>query len=114
MKDVNSIEYWEKREYLNARDSILGSGVLTKRFNKQTGKCAYCKQPFTTEEINNVELHRHHMKPRSEGGDEKLNNLRLIHTLCHQDLHAKITRKEMSEFIESGIDYLRLMKGKPS
>ena len=112
--DVNSIEYWEKREYLNAKDSILGSGVLSALFGKQKGKCAYCKQPFTKDEINNVELHRHHMKPRSEGGDEKLNNLRLVHTLCHQNLHAMLTRKDMSGYIDSGIDYLRLMKGKPS
>jgi len=102
------------REYQNTKDSILGSGVLSKLFGKQKGQCAYCKQPITKDEINNANFHKHHMKPRSEGGDEKLNNLRLVHTLCHRDIHAMYTRKEMSEYIDSGIDYLRLMKGKPS
>jgi len=108
--DVNSIKYWEEREYQNAKHSILGSGVLSALFSKQKGKCAYCKQPFTKDEINNVELHKHHMKPRTEGGDERLSNLRLVHTLCHRDLHAMYTRKIMSEYMDIGIDYLRLMK----
>ena len=112
--DVKSKEYWEKREYQNAKDSILGSGVLSALFGKQKGKCAFCKQLITKDEVNDMEFHKHHMKPRSEGGDEKLNNLRLVHTLCHRDLHAMYTRKEMSTYIDSGIDYLRLMKGKPS
>ena len=112
--DVESKEYWEMREHQNAKDSILGSGVLSTLFGKQKGKCAYCKQPFTKDEINSVEFHKHHNKPRSEGGDEKLSNLRLLHQNCHQDLHAMFTRKAMSEFTDSGIDYLRLMKGKPS
>jgi len=110
--DVKSKDYWDMREYQNAKDNILGSGVLSPLFGKQKGKCAYCKQLITKDEINNTEFHKHHMKPRSEGGDEKPNNLRLVHTLCHRDLHAMYTRKEMSEYIDSGIDYLRLMKGK--
>jgi RNA-directed DNA polymerase len=108
--DVKAGEYWEMREYQNARISIHGSMVLTKLFGMQKGKCAYCKQPITREEINNVEFHRHHMKPRSEGGDEKLSNLRLLHKVCHQDIHAMFTRKEMSKYADSGLDYVRLMK----
>ena len=112
--DVKSKEYWEMREYQNAKDSILGSGVLSALFGEQKGKCAYCKQPITKDEINKVEFHKHHMKPRSEGGDGKLNNLRLVHTLCHREIHALYSRKELSEYADNGIDYLRLMKGKPS
>ena len=111
--DEKSKEYWEIREYQNAKNSILGSGVLSALFGKQKGKCAYCKQPITKEAINSVKFHKHHMKPRSKGGDEKSSNLRLLHEPCHRDLHAMYTRKEMSEYIDSGIDYLRLMK-KPS
>jgi RNA-directed DNA polymerase len=108
--DAKSKEYWELREYQNAKDSVLGSGVLSTLFGKQKGKCAYCKQPFTKDEINSVEFHKHHMKPRSNGGDERSSNLRLLHESCHQDLHAMYTRKEMGEYTDSGIDYLRLMK----
>jgi RNA-directed DNA polymerase len=59
--DVKSKEYWEMREYQNAKGSILGSGVLSALFGKQKGKCAYCKQPITNDEINSVKLHKHHM-----------------------------------------------------
>ena len=111
--DVKSKEYWEQREYQNAKNSILGSGALSLLFGKQKGKCAFCKQPFTNEEINSVEFHKHHTKPRSKGGDEKSSNLRLLHIICHQNLHAMYTRKEMSEYTDSGIDYLRLMKPSP-
>ncbi len=55
--DVKSKEYWEMREYQKAKESILGSGVLSALFGKQKGKCAYCKQPFTKAEINSVESH---------------------------------------------------------
>jgi RNA-directed DNA polymerase len=112
--DVNSKEYWEMREYQNAKDSVWGSGVLSKLFGKQHGKCAYCKQPITKDEISQAEFHKHHMKPRSESGDEKLSNLRLLHKACHVDLHAMYTRKEMGEYADIGIDYLRLMKAKSS
>jgi RNA-directed DNA polymerase len=108
--DVKSREYWELREYQNTKDSILGTGVLSALFGKQKGKCAYCKQPITKEAVNTLEFHKHHMKPRSEGGDEKSSNLRLLHTICHQDIHAIYTRKGMSEYTDNGIDYLRLMK----
>jgi RNA-directed DNA polymerase len=108
--DVKSKEYWELREHQNAKNSILGSGVLSLLFGKQKGKCAYCKQSITKDEINNVEFHKHHNKPRSEGGDEKSSNLRLLHKLCHQYTHAMYTRKDMSVYIDNGIDYLRLMK----
>ena len=109
-----AIEYWQNREYMNAKDSIYGSGALTQLFRGQKGKCAYCKTPITPKAVKNGDIHRHHMKPRTFSGDEKLRNLRLLHGECHRDLHADFTREEMAKYDNSGIDYLRLLKRKRS
>jgi RNA-directed DNA polymerase len=108
--DANAIEYWNNREHTNAKNSISGSPTLTKLFKAQKGKCEYCKQPITDSQVKETAIHKHHMKPRSEGGNWKLSNLRLLHTDCHKSLHSMFSRKQMDDFIDKGIDYLRLMK----
>ena len=108
--DANAREYWEIREYQNAKDAMLGSALLTKLYREQKGRCEYCGQPITDQQIKQSTMHKHHMNPRSEGGDEKPSNLRLIHSVCHQALHGICSRKKMANFINKGIDYLRLLK----
>ena len=77
-----------KREYVNARNSIYGSPNLMKLFKTQKGKCGYCKQPITEKHVKEATIHKYHMKPRSEGGDWKLSNLRLLHADCHTQLRS--------------------------
>jgi len=101
-----SIEYWNKREFTNAIDSILGSGTLTKLFRTQKGICPFCTEQISQEDVREVNIHKHHMKPRSFGGDYKLGNLRLLHASCHRELHVTLTRNEMSEWIDKGLGYL--------
>ena len=108
--DANASQYWEKREYLNAKDAIMGLGELRKTYLDQKGKCAYCKQPITQAQVTEHAIHMHHMKPRSEGGNKGLRNLRLLHTDCHNTLHGLFSRKKMADLIDKGIDYLRLLK----
>ena len=108
--DVNAIEYWKKREYLNAKDAIIGSNNLMTLFQRQKGRCDYCKQPITNQQVKETAIHQHHLKPRSEGGDWRLHNLRLLHADCHQSLHGLLSRKKMADLIDKGINYLRLLK----
>ena len=108
--DVRAKEYWDRREYLKAQDAIIGSVTLRKLHQGQKGKCSYCNHPITQEQVRDTAIHQHHLKPRSEGGDWKLNNLRLLHTDCHTTLHGLLSRKEMADFVDKGIDYLRLMR----
>ena len=108
--DANAREYWEKREYMNALDNIQGAPIMSKLFREQSGKCGYCKQPITESQVKGSETINHHMKPRSKGGDWKLRNLRLLHADCHNQLHDMYSRTEMADYIDKGIDYLRLMK----
>ena len=90
--DVNTIAYWEKRMYMNAKDSIFGSDTLTKLFRQQQGRCDYCNRHITSNHIKDGQLHRHHIKPRSFGGDWKLGNLTLLHPECHTELHGLYNR----------------------
>ncbi len=108
--DVNAKEYWDKREYLNAKDAIMGLGTLNKTFLEQKGRCAMCKSRITDEQVKDHQIHTHHMKPRSQGGGRWLRNLRLLHSDCHNRLHQQFSRKDMARFINNGIDYLRLLK----
>ena len=111
--DAEAKLYWENREYKNAKNSIYGSKTLTLLFKAQIGRCAYCNQPITDNDVRGRAIHKHHLKPKSEGGNWKLNNLRILHSDCHTSLHSIYSRKEMADLIDKGIDYVRLMKPKP-
>ncbi len=102
----DAIEYWKKREYINGKDAIVGSQTMIRLYQQQGGKCPYCDRAITAEQIQNREVDKHHQFPRSLGGDYRLRNLRLLHRQCHHELHARFSRKQMTEQIHSGIDYL--------
>jgi RNA-directed DNA polymerase len=104
--DEDSVGYWERRAFTNALDSIHGSRIMTQLFRKQKGVCPFCTEQITQEDIREVNIHQHHMKPRSFGGNYKLGNLRLLHADCHRELHVRLNRKEMSDLTDKGIDYI--------
>lgn len=87
-RNPETIEYWRKREYLNAYDQIE-SIKRRKLFAKQQGKCSYCKGDILQEDIQRQEIHIHHVEPRFEGGNNSHSNLRLIHADCHREIHAR-------------------------
>ncbi|MEC4722772.1 HNH endonuclease [Noviherbaspirillum sp. CPCC 100848] len=49
----------------------------------QEGKCLHCGEPLTTDDL----LDQHHLKERHAGGDDKKDNLVLLHTICHKQIH---------------------------
>ena len=100
-------DYWYEREYINAKGSIYNSYEFTKLFQVQDGNCAYCNRGISKRDIQSYSIHKHHLKPRSRGGDDKLSNLRLLHQECHRELHSRISRLEMSGYIDRGFDYLQ-------
>ena len=108
--DEQAKGYWEKREYMNAKDSIYGSVTLTRLFQRQKGRCPFCELLLSDEQVRSRTIERHHMKPRSEGGDNKLGNLRLVHAECHHSLHGIYSRKEMADLVDKSIDYVRLIR----
>ena len=75
-------EYWEKRRsrvipYVVKLRSIL--------WRKQNGLCTACLDELG----NGEEVHIHHLIPKSKGGNDKLDNLNMLHATCHRQLHSK-------------------------
>lgn len=105
-KTPQVIEYWKEREYTNAYKQIT-SVKMRNLYKRQKGLCIFCKEQITDKKIRDLEVHIHHMKPRSFKGNEGYSNLRLLHNECHRELHAKFTRKEMAELWEKDIDYIQ-------
>ena len=104
-KTPATLEYWERREYVNAYNQIL-SVKLRKLYKLQQGKCPYCDKQIVSLDVSDNELHVHHMRPRSLGGNESYSNLRLLHSECHRELHVKFCR-EMKSLKDMGVNYVK-------
>jgi len=87
--------------------------ILMKR---QKGICPCCENPITKDDakpkacvafcIADKKVHVHHMLPRSKGGSENLNNLRILHQNCHVLVHQVLTRDEMACWITKKLNYV--------
>jgi RNA-directed DNA polymerase len=80
-------DYWKKREGAKAKTLIPSSRKLAQQ---QEHQCPVCGESLYNEEP----IHRHHLRPKSQGGKDTYSNLVLVHQCCHQQLHA-------SELVES-------------
>jgi len=75
---------------------------------RQKGICPCCGNPITRDDIASNKAHVHHMLPRSKGGTDGLNNLRLLHLSCHVLArrgesvfsHQVLTRDEMAYWMK--------------
>ena len=65
----NLYEYQNMRSYLMSREH---------------GKCQFCSKDFKGQSS-----HIHHIKPRHDGGNNRSDNLALLHEKCHDELHKK-------------------------
>ena len=90
-------EYFEKRDKKDfIRDNVLSRRKLAKLSNY---KCRVCKQSFVGEEPLKISQ----IVPRELGGDERYNNLELLHQSCHK-YHRRLLEmygggKELSKII---------------
>jgi RNA-directed DNA polymerase len=61
-----------------------------KLYLRQDGQCPYCggsmAEAIDTEDVDMLCVH--HVVPLSQGGKDTLNNKRLLHDVCHRQLHA--------------------------
>lgn len=80
------ITYWQKRDYTNSLKSII---PITRRklYQQQNGRCNHCNRPFVESDILDSKIHLDHVVPKSVGGSNKLDNLRLVHQECHLEIH---------------------------
>ena len=98
-----AIGYWQKRDYLSGR-MRLTARQTSMLYRRQAGRCVYCQGMLLVSA--GVSSHRHHIRPRSFGGDERPGNLQLLHPECHRELHATFAREDMATFVDQGIDYV--------
>lgn len=103
--DKETREYWQKRVYTNALSQV-DSIKVEKLIKTQKGICPSCGDPITKDDITWKKVHAHHMLPRSKGGSEKLNNLRLLHQNCHVLAHKVLTRDEMASWMKKRLNYI--------
>ena len=103
--DKETREYWQKRVYTNALSQVYTIKV-ERLMKKQKGICPSCGNPITKDDIADSKAHAHHMLPRSKGGTEKSNNLRLLHQDCHVLVHQVLTRDEMAYWMKKLLNYI--------
>lgn len=100
--------YWLDRGIKETDLAIQGN--YTKRlYREQSGQCVWCNQQFTKSDVNDRQLHIHHLKPVSMGGKWRLGNLRLIHSECHAQVHKELSLEDMARYADRGINYLALL-----
>lgn len=99
--DPSLKSYWEER---NAKQSEkTAQGRLSKGKDKiarsQGYKCPFCGKSL----INEGELHKHHILPRSQGGKDEYGNLIYLHEDCHHSIHALgATNPEIQKMLKNG------------
>lgn len=84
--DASLKEYFEERDKKGfIRDNVLSRRKLAKRSNY---KCRICKQSLVGEESLKI----NQIVPAKLGGDERYDNLELLHKSCHQQ-HRTLLEK---------------------
>ena len=79
--------YFEKRIEINMLNKLEGKFMLRKLYDRQKGCCLICKQRITACTGWNA----HHLTPKRLGGEWKLDNLVLLHPVCHIKVHHNET-----------------------
>lgn len=78
--DATLKDYWEYRKLARAYNLTPKRRLVTQQY----GKCPVCGDFLDNDE----EIHKHHKKPKRENGEDKDENLQLVHLFCHQQIHS--------------------------
>ena len=79
--DPDLRSYWKQREARKA--DLLPTWRQRELAKRQKGQCPLCQDSLHNDE----ELHVHHVVPKSQGGEDAISNLALVHLYCHQQAH---------------------------
>ena len=79
--DLDLRSYWERREARKAE--LLPTWRQRELAKRQGGQCPICHDSLH----NSEELHVHHVVPKSQGGQNAITNLALVHLYGHQQMH---------------------------
>ena len=76
--------YFDERFTRHMQSTLDGRGTIGYLWKDQSGRCPVCSQPLT--EASG--WHLHHRQWRVHGGDDGVENLRLLHANCHRQIHS--------------------------
>ena len=88
-------EYWRERQ-LRKIDVLSSAKIRTSLWKQQKGLCLICNQPLD----NGEDTHCHHKRPKKQGGSNRIDNLCLLHSLCHHQVHSKQNNTGASRLLE--------------
>lgn len=75
---------------LNFRAQGINGPLKDKLLRKQNNICTYCGESLLTSIGIYENLHIHHINPIMKGGSRnKIDNMQLIHSWCHKDIHRR-------------------------
>lgn len=80
---LNDEAYFEQRNDRKMVDKLRGKKLLRLIYNRQNGICPICKGKISTQTGWNA----HHITPMYLGGKTTLDNLVMLHPICHQQVH---------------------------
>lgn len=91
-------EYFSKWGRQNSY--VSGWDKLAERLiRQQRGICPVCDEFLSTDQS----VEKHHILPRKYGGNDKANNLLLLHEPCHKQVTHCKNKKLLQQFIQKGI-----------
>ena len=76
-------QYWKMRQ--ERKRKYRNNSIRGKIWKRQKGLCLICQDHID----NGEESHLHHIIPRNQGGGNSLNNLCILHEICHRQVHSR-------------------------
>lgn len=89
--DLN--EYWTNRATRQGKEFFAKGSKLYQLATRQNWKCPVCSEHLFNEE----RIHTHHVKTVATGGGDDIDNLSLVHDICHKNLHLMKCEHELQE-----------------
>ena len=77
--------YFEERWSAQMASTLRGRGTTRYLWLEQNGKCLVCHQALTLEEG----WHVHHLRGRSQGGEDTVDNCVLLRANGHRQVHSE-------------------------
>jgi RNA-directed DNA polymerase len=101
-QDCNPYD-WDWEEYVEQRVQRLAKETISRKavslWMRQKGVCPWCKGDLDVEHH-----HIHHIVYKCHGGKDRLDNLWLMHDVCHRQLHARSNDKtDAGDLVEKSL-----------
>jgi RNA-directed DNA polymerase len=77
--------YFEERLAAHMASTLTGRGTARYLWLEQNGRCLVCAEPLTLAAGWQV----HHLRWRVHGGEDRIDNLVLLHPNCHRQVHSE-------------------------